>query len=603
MINIINKEDCNGCCACVDGCPTNAISLKTDIEGFWYPEVNNDECTKCGLCIYVCPELHFEELKKNDYETPFTYAAIHNNLEVRFDSTSGGLYSAFAEKMYKDGGFVGGAIYNDDFSARNFISNDKNDIKKLRSSKYLQSNATGLYFEIKKLLKKDEKVLVCGTPCQMAALRRFLKKDYDNLIIIDFICRGVNSPKVFRKYLDSLEFEMSSKITYVKAKSKELGWRNLTWKFTFENGKNLFQTKNENLFTRGYLATNVYCRPSCYDCKFKGFPRIADITIADFWGIEKIDKSLDNDLGTSMVLINSKKGKAYFEEIKSKIQCKQVAFDTIFEGNPVLTKSLNPPTINRNDFFTKLEKSSFTEVASEYFPFQNKKTFKDTLKIIYRIVRDLKNTSNLRPKPLFQFIKYNFFTKEVKSNWRINALLYTTPHSIIEIHKNSTVILNGALKFGVKKFKKSKLESRLLIEENALLELKNNYYFAYGANIEVFKGAVLSIFGNGGTNINTTIICGEKITLGNGVQIGRDVTIRDNNGGHYISRQGYKNSRPIIIGDRAWLGEKCIIMPGVKIKEGAIIGANSFVISNVPQNSIVSGNPAKIIDEDVLWKY
>lgn len=599
MINIENKVDCNGCNACGDICATKSISFKTDIEGFWYPEIDLETCTDCGLCDYTCPELHAEELKKNDYEKPITYAAIHKNLEVRFDSTSGGIFSALAEKMYRDGGYVGGAIYNDDFSVRHFISNNKKDLAALRSSKYLQSDATGLYSEIKRLLNTDEKVLVCGTPCQMAALRKFLNKDYDNLIIMDFVCRGVNSPKVFRKYLDSIEDSMGAKLTYIKAKSKEYGWRNLTIKFTFDNGKNLFQTKDESLFARGYIQTNVYCRPSCYDCKFKGFPRIADITVGDFWGIENIDKSLDNDLGTSMVLLNSEKGKMYFEQIKPKIQSKEVEFETILPGNPALMTSLSSPNIDRKKFFEELDHSSFDEVAEKYFPFPEIKKHK--LKNLLQVIKELKNYSRLRPKPLFQFLKYNLLKKNVKTNWENNGYLFPSPYSVISIAKGANMIFNNKLYFGFKKFRKSKLESRLLVEAGGKLQINGDSILSYGADIEVFKNGELIINGIG-ANINCTIICAEKIVLGKSILIGRNVTIRDNNGGHYIALQGYKDSRPVIIGDRAWLGEGCTIMPGVKIGEGAIIAAHSLVISNVPANSIVVGNPAKVVDTNVLRK-
>ena len=603
MLDIKNKIDCNGCCACVDICPPGSITLKTDIEGFWYPEINLETCTDCGLCDSTCPELHANELSKNDYEKPRTYAAVHKNLEVRFDSTSGGFFSALAGKMYNDGGYVGGAIYNDDFSVRHFISNDKKDLPQLRSSKYLQSNASGLYNNIKQLLKDDEKVLVCGTPCQMAGLRLFLNKDYENLIIVDFVCRGVNSPKVFRKYLDSIEEQMDSKINYVKAKSKELGWRNLTWKFGFKNGKNLFQPKGENLFTRGYIDTNAYCRPSCYDCKFKGFPRIADISIADFWGIENVDKSLDNDLGTSMVLINSKKGEEYFEQVKPRIHSKEVEFETILPGNPVLTDSLDSPTIDRNEFFKDLEHSSFSDVANKYFPFP-KISKKQQIKKLLKVLLELKYYSRLHPKPLFQFLKYNFLSKAVSTNWLNGGLIIPSRNTVFQIEKGAEIICNNMFRFGFKKFHRSKLESRLLVEKGGKLEVKDDFRFFYGADIEIFEGGELIIEGGGSdANINATIICAEKIVLGKGVQIGRNVTIRDNNGGHYIARQGYKNSRPVIIGDHAWLGEGCTIMPGVKIGEGAIIGARSLVVSNVPANTIVSGNPAEVIDIDVLWKY
>ena len=248
MIQINDKSKCCGCNACGDICPKDAITFKTDIEGFWYPEINMERCIDCGLCEKVCPELHVNELKKNDYEQPVTLAAINKNMRIRWDSTSGGAFSALADIMYGQGGYVSGAVYNEDFSVSNFISNNPADLVRLRSSKYLQSNAEGLYRNIRDLLRNGEKVLVCGTPCQMAALRSFLRKDYDNLIIVDFICRGVNSPKVYRKYLDSLERRYGGKVVYVKAKNKELGWRNLTRKVVFDNGKVYYGVRMDDDF-------------------------------------------------------------------------------------------------------------------------------------------------------------------------------------------------------------------------------------------------------------------------------------------------------------------------------------------------------------------
>ena len=164
MINIQNKVDCCGCNACGDVCSKNAITFKTDKEGFWYPEVDKDKCVDCGLCEKVCPIININTIKKNDYQEPICYAAEHKNIEEIFDSTSGGLFSSLAEIMYRSKGFVGGAVYNDDFSVRHFISNDKEDLPKLRSSKYLQSNLEGFYKQVKQLLIAGEQVLVCGTP-------------------------------------------------------------------------------------------------------------------------------------------------------------------------------------------------------------------------------------------------------------------------------------------------------------------------------------------------------------------------------------------------------------------------------------------------------
>lgn len=596
MINIQNKVDCCGCNACGDICPKQAISFNTDKEGFWYPEVDTFKCIDCGLCEKVCPIINIEALKKNDLVESVCYAAEHKNLEVIFDSTSGGLFTALAEIMYRLNGFVGGAVFNDDFSVSHYISDDKKDLPKLRSSKYLQSNLEGFYSKIAELVKLGNNVLVCGTPCQMAALRSFLKKDYENLIIVDFICRGINSPKVWKKYINSFEERYGSPVVYAKAKSKEYGWRNLTQKVILKDGRHIYETRHQSNFTKGYLKTNAYCRPSCYKCLFKGFPRIADITLADFWGIERINKSMEKNLGTSLVMINSMKGEAFFEKVKNRARVIPVPFKSILSGNPALLKPLSPPLVDRNQFFDDLDTMSFSELANKYIN-NEKISFKQRLRAIakkgYFFLDGLRNGLSV-----LNLIRFNSLKNLIRGN-----LIAPYKFSRIQINKKAIVKISGVFSIGFKRVKGSRLESRLLVESGAYLETQGNFNLYYGADIEVFKNARLVLKGNGGANINFTCICGEYIEIGKDVQIGRGVTIRDNNGNHYVNRSGYKNTRPVIIGDKAWLCEGCTIMPGVKIGEGAIIGAHAFVTQNVPAHAMVSGNPAVIVDEDVLWKY
>lgn len=599
MIQITDKTQCCGCNACGDVCTHGAITFKTDIEGFWYPIVDKEKCVDCGLCEQVCPIINVEKLKKNDLPESECYAAEHKNLEVVFDSTSGGLFSALADIMYRDKGYVGGAVFNGDFSVRHFISNDKSDLPRLRSSKYLQSSLEGFYSEVKKLLKAGEKVLVCGTPCQMAALRAFLRKDYENLIIADFICLGINSPKVWRKYLDSFEERYGHKVIYCKAKSKEYGWRNLTQKVMLDNGKEYYETGSQSNFTKGYLRTHVYARPSCYDCKFKGYPRMADITLADFWGVEKVDKSLDKNLGTSLVMVNSEKGKAFFERVKARINYHPVPFSSIESGNRALKFSMPKPVVDRKQFFEDLDKMSFLQMATKYI--QDKQSFKSRIKGYIKTGLRWINLIRLvrfSPSAVFKILRYNSL-----KDYLNKTMLIPTPYTVVRIRKGAKIEKHGTMILGSKKFPTSRLETRLLVEKRGKLTIGGSVTIGYGADIEVFDNAELEFKGGTGTNIATTIICGEKIVIGKDVQIGRHVTIRDNNGNHYINRSGYKNCRPVIIGDKVWLCEGCTIMPGVKIGDGAIIGAHAFVTSNVPAHAIVSGNPAVVVDEDVLWKY
>ena len=308
MICIEKKEDCCGCNACGDICPTKAITYGIDEEGFWYPTVNKEKCIDCNMCKNVCPIVNECPNKKVNFKEPLCYAAEHKSIDVIFSSTTGGMFSALADVMYNQGGYVGGAVHNPDFSVSEHISNDRNDLRLLRRSKDLQSNSEGFYLKVRELLENGSDVLICGLPCQIAALRAFLRKDYENLITIDLICAGINSPKVWKRYLSYIEEINGSKIIWTENKAKEYGWKNLSQKFVFEDGHEFFDTHKTSFFIQGYVDSHLYCRPSCYECRFKGFPRIGDITIGDYWGITDHCRNHNSDLGTSLVMINSERG-------------------------------------------------------------------------------------------------------------------------------------------------------------------------------------------------------------------------------------------------------------------------------------------------------
>lgn len=611
MVNITDKSKCCGCNACGDVCAHDAITYQTDIEGFWYPVVNKDQCVDCGLCENICPELHIEELKKNDYERPsHTIAAIHKKMNVRWNSTSGGAFSALAEGMFEQKGYVSGAVYNDDFSVRNDVTNKPEDLEKLRSSKYLQSNASTLYAKIKSLLRRGEKVLACGTPCQMAALRSFLQKDYENLIIVDFICRGVNSPKVYRKYLDALERKFGGKVIYVKAKNKELGWRNLTRKIVFDNGKVYYGVRMEDDFRRGY-HTNVYCRPSCYACQYKDFPRMVDITIADYWGIEKVNKNLDNDIGTSMILLNSKKGEAYFETIKDKLEWEETKFESILPGNIALRKSIEPSKIDREQFFEDLDRGTFDDVAKKYFPLKPHPTLskvKQKIKLALKRTYSLWKLFGLSFHAYYKFIQINY-RRNTHSNWRKGHVIYTMANAIFDLHPTARIDIKAPFIYGNNPVKGLKMPTCLRMEAGTTFEIhdgpltrygNNAYNLRYGAYIEIVNGGKLTI-GQGACNVGLTIMCANEVIIGNGVRIGRNVSIRDWNGPHVIINEHYRNHAPVHIKDHVWLCTGCTIMPGVTIGEGSVVAANSTVTKDVPPRCLVGGSPAKVLKDSIEW--
>lgn len=614
MIQIKNKVDCCGCNACGDVCPKGSITFKTDIEGFWYPEVNMNTCIDCHLCEKVCPVINIKHLKKNDYPKPaYVLAAVNKNMRVRWNSTSGGVYTALAEAMLEQGGYVSGAIYNDGFTGvHNYVSNKSEDLEKLRSSKYLQSNAEGLFKEIKGLLQEGEKVLACGTPCQMAALRSYLRKDYEHLVIIDFVCRGVNSPKVYRAYLDSLEKRYNSKVVHVKAKNKELGWRNLTRKVTFENGESYYGVSMVDNFRRGY-HTNVFCRPSCYDCQFKGFPRMADITIADYWGIEKVDKNLDMNIGTSMMLLNSNKGVAFFDQVKDKLEYRETAFKSILGGNIALRLPIQPAKIDRDSFFKDLDEHDFDYVTEKYYPLSKKqkttitpKSFvRKYAKVVIYAVR-LCVSALCHPSPIYKTYWINHRRNTICNGGRMTI----EPNVVLDIHPSAKIRLDASLNLGRTEIKGLHYSTALKMDVGTELIIHggpetryangNNYQLRSGACIEIVNNGKLTI-GQGASNVNLTIMCAKEITIGNGVRIGRNVSIRDFNGIHVIINDTYKNYAPVRIGNHCWLCTGCAIMPGVTIGEGSVVAANAVVTKDIPPHSLVAGNPAKVIKENVEW--
>lgn len=366
MINIQNKENCTSCFACYNVCPVNAIEMIEDTEGFKYPKVNEEKCIKCGLCDRICPIIN-NKSKEGNFIRPKVIAAYTKNNDIRLDSTSGGVFSELAKKIYQDDGYVCGAIYNKEWKVEHIVSNDIKDLDNLRSSKYLQSDINNIFTQIKKILEKGKKVLICGSPCQISGLNNFLQKDYPNLYTIDFICRGMNSPKIFKGYIKNLENKYKSRAVKVKFKHKIHGWHNFSTKVDFENGKSYIGGRYEDSFMIGYLKYNAFMRPSCYNCKFKGLPRRADITLADFWGIERISPKMDQNKGTSMIYINSEKGQKIFDEIKENLVYEEIVSDDVFKENVSMKRSVEM-TKERQEVFKNIDKLSYKELSDRYFP-------------------------------------------------------------------------------------------------------------------------------------------------------------------------------------------------------------------------------------------
>ncbi|MHB9941098.1 (4Fe-4S)-binding protein [Clostridium sporogenes] len=349
MIKINKKRDCSGCHACANVCPTNCITMIEDKEGFLYPKVNSAKCINCGLCEKACPIINNKE-RVNDTTA---YACINKDERIRFESSSGGVFTLLAESIINNGGVVFGAGFDDGLNLVHSYTDTIEGLSKFRGSKYLQSKIGETYKQAKECLEKGTKVLFSGTPCQISGIISYLGRDYDNLICIDIICHGVPSPKVFKMYRTELEKKHGATTGKIAFRRKNLGWKLFSVWISFNNNTEYKKDLTKDIFMKGFLS-DLYLRPSCYDCKSKTLNRLSDITIADFWGIDNIAPEFDDDKGTSLVLINSDKGKTIFEKLQQKMIVKQVDCDEAIKYNSAAIKSV-PINVKRDRFFQNLD--------------------------------------------------------------------------------------------------------------------------------------------------------------------------------------------------------------------------------------------------------
>lgn len=340
MPNLPTK-DCTGCAACANQCPFDCISMKPDKKGFLYPAIDEARCTRCGLCESTCPILQPGQQFREEF-SPVCYAAWSRDHEVRFNSTSGGIFTHLAQAVLAQDGYVVGARYRGDHLVEHIIISTLEQLSSLRQSKYVQSEIGLVYREIQAHLERDKPVLFAGTPCQCAGLRSFLGKEYERLYLCDFICRGVNSPSVYLSYLQKLEKEYGSPIRQIWFKNKTFGWNNFATKITFQNGEEYLADRETDPYMLSYIKSKQSkdMRPSCYACHFKGIQRPVDITLGDFWGVEKQFPDIDTKNGVSVVIIQSLKGKELFALASKDCVAYPADLERVSEGNVCLLKSV-----------------------------------------------------------------------------------------------------------------------------------------------------------------------------------------------------------------------------------------------------------------------
>lgn len=354
MIKLSNKESCCGCEACAQKCPQSCITMKFDEQGFRYPVINETLCVDCSLCESVCPVIH----QSSSHKPKEIYGAINKNEQIRLDSSSGGIFTAIAEIVLGEGGIIWGAKFNEQHEVVHDCVKTKSALKLLRGSKYVQSNIGLSYTRIKEELRKGEIVLFSGTSCQVAGLKRFLEKDYLNLYTIDFICHGIASPGVWKKYLEQ-QFGKDSLIKDINFRDKTHGWEKYCFslKQYFPNEKSFvkhIEPRNKNMFMRAFLH-DLILRPSCYNCPTRSFKSGSDITLADLWGAWVTLPEFHDNKGCSCVAINTEKGNQLFKQLQNVVSAKQIPYKNAFiDYNHAAT--VNPkPNTNTKLFFAQYE--------------------------------------------------------------------------------------------------------------------------------------------------------------------------------------------------------------------------------------------------------
>lgn len=374
MINIVNKKDCCGCNACVQRCPKQCITMNADNEGFLYPVIDSTTCVDCGLCEKACPIINQTEPQR-----PLkVYAAYNKNEYIRMQSSSGGIFTLLAEETIKRDGVVFGVKFNKDWMPEFGYTETIEGIEPFRGSKYVQAIVGNAYKQAEEFLKARREVLFCGTPCQIAGLKRYLRKEYDKLVTVDIICHGVPSPKVWNMYLKETCSKLlktspdgkntggfangetyKSCIEAISFRSKITGWKKYSFllKLNFSNydGKNtgvFAETLDKNTFMRAFLS-DIILRPSCYNCPTKQGKSHSDITIADFWGINNIDPSFDDNKGCGLIFVNTTKGDKAYSNLS--LIAKEKTFEEGIKYNSAYSKSSSPHP-KREIFFKMIEK-------------------------------------------------------------------------------------------------------------------------------------------------------------------------------------------------------------------------------------------------------
>lgn len=402
MIDIDKKENCCGCEACAQICPKQCIQMQQDEEGFWYPVVNKSNCVNCSLCIKVCPI----NKKKNLERFPEAFVVQLKDDNERFESASGGSFTAIAKYVLLRKGVVFGAAFDQKLVLRHTFTEFENDLERFRGSKYVQSQIRNSYKEAKDFLEKGRWVLFSGTPCQIEGLNRFLRKSYDKLITMDFVCHGVPSPYLFQRYIEFVECDQKKKVSNYLFRTKIGGYNNKSCSkalIRFVDGTSIYThilPSYYNFMSRAFFA-EISSRPSCHACQFKTRQRVSDFTVFDCWQVSSFVKNMD-DKGTTFLVTQNSKAKMVLKELSKWLDIYSVDIEKAIKKDGISMIYSVKPNSKRNYFFRDLRTMEIPQLYDIYFKEMDKMTFN---KLLHSILDRLGLLSYLR------HLKYLIFNR------------------------------------------------------------------------------------------------------------------------------------------------------------------------------------------------
>ena len=373
MINIVDKTKCCGCTACANICPANCISMKEDNEGFLYPKADANKCIGCGACDRVCPVLNYNKKISFDQKA---YLVQNKDKEVLKDSTSGGAFSEIARYVIKQGGIVYGVEMTEDLIVQHTAIENEKDIGKFRNSKYVQSYLGYTFQNIKEQLETERMVCFSGTPCQCEGLLHFLGRKPDNLVLCDICCRAVPSPGMWKKFSDSVK-KQYGEIRSARFRDKKLGYQYSTMAIETENGE--LRDGIESAPWLRMFFSGMITRPSCSECKFRSPYRHSDITIWDCFPTYRIAPEFDENVGTTRILIQSKKGQVIFNSIEDSFKCKEMSVEEVSDGVYEMHLS-HPENSTKKKFFVDNESMPMGYLLDKYFPETTKVKIKKNIR-------------------------------------------------------------------------------------------------------------------------------------------------------------------------------------------------------------------------------